>query len=145
MPDIQISLAAVLIATVVHFFFGFIWYTYLFGRLWAREMGFNPDEQPDTKTMLRGMSLMVLGNFLMAWVLAYNIAAWNPQTWGLGPPEFPTFAQAGMAAFFTWLGFIVPLLLIRVAWEKKTWTLFGIDGSYHLLSLLIVANILVHW
>jgi Protein of unknown function (DUF1761) len=50
-----------------------------------------------------------------------------------------------MAAFYTWLGFFVPVLLSGVAWEKKSWKLFSINAAYHLLALFLVASILTHF
>jgi len=46
-----------------------------------------------------------------------------------------------MAAVFTWLGFLLPVDLSTVAWERKSWTLFFINTGYHLISLIIVALI----
>jgi Protein of unknown function (DUF1761) len=74
MPEIQVSLLGIALAVVVSFFFGFVWYTIIFGRAWALEMGFDPDEKPERREMIRGMLLMVLGNFFLAWVFAHNIA-----------------------------------------------------------------------
>lgn len=144
MPDIQISYLTIAIAVAVNFFFGFIWYTVLFKRPWAVEMGFDPDEKPESTGMFRGMALNILGNFLLAYVLAHNIAVWNPVTWGLADSGASALSYAGMAAFFTWLGFFVPVLINTVAWEKKSWKLFAINGVYHLLALFLVAVILTH-
>ncbi|MBK9981824.1 MAG: DUF1761 domain-containing protein [Saprospiraceae bacterium] len=54
-----------------------------------------------------------------------------------------TMKLAGQAAFFTWLGFFLPLDLNTEAWEMKSWKLFFINTSYYLLSLIIVAFILM--
>ena len=142
MPEINISIVAILIAVVANFFFGFLWYTPLFGKAWAREMGFDPDEKPSGAVMVRGMIFMVIGNFLFAWVFANNMAAWNPVTWGLPPSDVPPASNALMAAFFTWMGFFLPVDIGAVTWERKSWKLFGINTGYHLLSLVIVAMIL---
>lgn len=93
--------------------------------------------------MVKGMIIMIIGNFLMAYVFAHNIAAWNPVTWGLAPSEASPAPSAFGSAFFTWLGFFLPVDLNRVAWEMKSWTLFFINTSYHFLSLIVVALILV--
>jgi hypothetical protein len=39
----------------------------------------------------------------------------------------------------------VPLLLGAIAWEGKSWTLFGINAAYHFLNLQIIAMILAYW
>ncbi len=143
MPTFDINFTSIFIAVIASFFFGFIWYTFLFKKTWATEMGFDPDGQPAKPEMLKGMSLAILGNFFLAWVFSHNIAVWNPETWGLPPSDYSAFARALMAAFFTWLGFIVPLLLNSVAWEKKSWKLFAINAAYHFIALLMVAVILI--
>ena len=144
MPEINVSIMAVLIAVVVNFIFGFLWYTPLFGKAWAKEMGFDPDEKPSGGVMAKGMILMVIGNFLFAWVFAHNMAAWNPVTWGLPPSDVSPAVNASMAAIFTWMGFFLPVDIGTVTWEKKSWKLFGINTVYHLLSLVIVAMIIAY-
>ena len=144
MPDIQINYLAVIIAVVANFILGFIWYTPLFGRAWAKEMGFDPDEKPPGSEMAKGLIFMVIGNFFLAYVFAHNIAVWDPETWGQGPSEMSKMANVASAAFFTWLGFFVPVDLNTVSWERKSWKLFGINTGYHLISLLVVAAILIY-
>src|SRR5687768_14071507 len=98
-------------------------------------MGFDMSQKPPAGAMVKGMVIMIIGNFLMAYVFAHNIAAWNPVTWGLAPTEISPVASALPAAFFTWIGFFVPMDLNTVAWEMKSWKLFFINTSYHLLAL----------
>lgn len=143
MPNIQINFLAILIAVVAHFVLGFIWYTPLFGKAWAKELGMNTDQKAPTSLMVRGMIMNLIGNFLFAWVFAHNLAVWRPETWGL--PSVPEMAPAHMAfmgAIFTWLGFFVPVDLNAVAWEGKSWKFFFINTGYHLLSTIVVAQII---
>lgn len=144
MENININMTAVIIAVVVNFVLGYIWYTPLFGKAWGKEMGYKMDEKPPGSELAKGMIFMVIGNFLMAYVFAHNIAVWDPTTWGQAPsPESPAM-NACMAAFFTWLGFYFPGDLGSTAWERKSWKLFGINTGYHFVSLLVVAMILVY-
>ncbi len=80
MPEIQINCLAVTATVMVNVVFGFVWFTIIFGRAWANEMGFDPDGKKETSEMIKGMALMIVGNFFIAWVLAKNIAVWNPET-----------------------------------------------------------------
>ncbi len=144
MPNIHINMLAIIIAVVANFILGFIWYTPLFGKVWGKEMGFDMTKKPPASAMIKGMIFMVLGNFLMAWVFAHNMAVWNPVTWGLAPSPMSPMANAFMAAVFTWLGFFFPTDLGTVAWEMKSWKLFFINTGYHLVSLVIVALILAN-
>jgi len=144
MPNIHINMLAIIIAVVANFILGYLWYTPLFGRIWAREMGFNTDQKPPASALAKGMIFMVIGNFLMAWVFAHNIAVWNPVTWGLPPSNMSPCSNAVAAAIFTWLGFFVPGDLSAVAWENKSWKLFFINTVHHFLSLLVAAMIIVY-
>lgn len=143
MPSIHVSYVAIAIAVFANFILGFVWYTFLFKRAWSIEMGFDPDMEPEKGEMQKGMLLTILGNFLLAWVLAHNIAVWNPTTWGLAPSEYSDACRALMAAFYTWLGFSVPLLLSGVAWGKQSWKLFSINATYNLVAMIVIALILV--
>ena len=139
MEQIHINYLAIIIAVVANFIFGFIWYTPLFGKAWGRELGMDMSKKPPSSEMIRGMIFMVIGSFLLAFVFAHNIAAWS---FVPAMKENGAFANAMMAAVFTWLGFFLPVDLSAVAWERKSWTLFFINTGYHLLSLIIMALIL---
>lgn len=144
MPDIQVSLVAILIAVAVNFVFGYIWYTPLFGRAWAKEVGLDFDAKPATSELFKALGLNILANFFLAYVLANDLAVWSPKTWGLTTAGYPPISQSFMSAFFIWLGFVVPVLINGVAWEKKSWKLFAINGAYYFFTLLIAALIITH-
>jgi hypothetical protein len=143
-PNIHISAMALIIATISTFVFGALWYMPLFGKAWAKEMKIDMNgPKPPASVMVRGMVIMVIGNFLMAFVFAHNIAVWNPVTWGLAPSPMSAGQTAFMATIFTWLGFFLPQDLSKVAWENASWKLFFINTGHHFGSLLIAAFILV--
>lgn len=140
--QININYPAIFVSMLLNFLLGFVWYTPLFGKIWAREMGMSAGDNPDKSLMIRGMVFMLIGNFLFAWVLAHNIAAWE---FVPGAKEMGPVRSALSSAIFTWLGFYFPVDLGSTSWEKKSWTLFGINTGYHLASLLLVAFLLTHW
>ena len=143
-PAIHLNYLAIAVAVIVNFFFGWIWYGPLFGKAWAKEMGMNMDQKPDSKVMMRGMILMLIGTFLLVYVLAHSVQVWRPSVWNAGTDG--SDAMYGfMCGFFTWIGFFVPQNLSVVAWDNKSWKLFGINTSYHFLSLQILAMILAYW
>lgn len=140
--NLEINMPAILVTVVACFILGFIWYTPLFGKAWGKEMGYDPNEKPATSTFVRGLVFMVIGNFLFAWVLAHNIAAWGFVP-GIG--EMSTFGSAMSTAVFTWMGFYLPGELGATVWEKKSWKLFAINTGYHLATLILAAFILTYW
>lgn len=122
----------------------YVWYTPLFGKAWAKEMGFDPSEQPATPALIKSLLLTVLSVFLIALVLANNMAVWTPSTWGIAGKDLPKYAQALQAGIFTWMGFFLSNLLLGVAWEKRSWKLFAIDAGYYLMLLLVLSFITVY-
>ncbi|MGV3632116.1 MAG: DUF1761 domain-containing protein [Bacteroidota bacterium] len=143
MPNIEINILAIVAAVVANFIFGFLWYTPIFGKVWGKEMGFDANNKPPASALIKGMIFMVIGNFLMAWVFAHNIAVWDPHTWGKSEVMMSPAGNAIMAAIMTWLGFYFPADLGSTAWEMKSWKLFFINTGYHLISLVIAAFILI--
>jgi len=143
MPNIEVSMFAIFLAVIANFFLGFLWYSKLFQKIWSMEMGFNPNEKPKKSELFRSMGLALIGYFFLAYVLSHQIAVWNSESWGLGISQWTPLSRAIQAAFFTWLGFFVPMLLNSVAWAKHSWKLFLINASYHLIALFVVALILV--
>jgi len=139
--EMHINIMAVLAAVVANFILGFLWYTPLFGKAWAKENGFDITVKPTGGQMAKGMTFMIIGNFFLAYVLAHNIAAWN---YVPGIKEMPPLTNAMQSTVFTWLGFYMPVDLSAVAWEKKSWKLFGINTGYHFMMLLVASLILTY-
>ncbi|MBL7872375.1 MAG: DUF1761 domain-containing protein [Cyclobacteriaceae bacterium] len=139
MEAIQINMVAILVAVVANFVLGFLWYTPLFGKAWAKEMGFDTSVKPTGGEMAKGMIFMVIGNFFLAYVFAHNMAAWS---FVPGNAEMGAVGNIINATIFTWLGFYLPVDIGIVTWEKKSWKLFGINTGYHLVMLLVAATIL---
>lgn len=139
MEAMHIKITAILVAVVASFILGFIWYTPLFGKVWGRENGFDPNTKAPASQMVKGMIFMVIGNFFMAYVLAHSIAAWN---FVPGVNELSVTAKVMNSTIFTWLGFYLPTDLSTVAWEGKSWKLFGINTGYHFVMLLVASTIL---
>jgi hypothetical protein len=143
-PEINPSFVAIGIAVVVTFFLGYVWYSVIFAKAWAREMGFDPNRKENGAQLAKGLALNIIALFFMVFVLSQNMAVWNPKTWGVANAEMSGWSQSLAAAFFTWLGFIVPVLLSGVAWERKSWKLFAINGGYYFIVLLIAALLIAH-
>ncbi len=140
--ELKINILAVVVAVAANFVLGFIWYAKLFMKSWTKEMGYDPNMRPDRKAMAKGMALMVVGNFLFAWILAFYLAGWR---FIPGSAEVGTLSFAVNSALSVWIGFFVPVHLSRVVWEKHSWKLFSINSGYHLAATGVVAVILAYW
>lgn len=139
--EISVNYLAVGLAVVANFIVGWLWYGPVFGKSWAREMKMDMTVTPDKGVMIRGMIFMLIGNFLMAFVMANDIFVWN---------HFPgiesstgTMSTVFSSSFFTWLGFYVPTHLGATTWENKSWKLTIINLAYHYVTLFLTALFIV--
>lgn len=139
---IQINVPAVLTATLAGFILAFAWYGALFAKPWMKEMGYDPDMRPDSKAMAKGVTLLLLANFLFAWVLAFYLSGWQyiPNSADVAAPAF-----AINSAMSVWIGFFLPMQLFRVVWERHSWKLFAINAGYNLVAVILVALIIALW
>jgi hypothetical protein len=134
--EIVTNFWAILAAVVCNFILGWIWYGPLFGKIWAKEMKRDLSATPDKKAMLKGMILMIIGNFLMAFVLSHDIFVWLKFP---GMDKMSPLETAWMSSFFIWLGYYVPTHIGATTWEQKSWKLTFINLAYHLSSLFVAA------
>jgi fluoride ion exporter CrcB/FEX len=134
-----IAIAAAMASNIV---LGFLWYSQKTptGRLWMKHMGFPKDHKPKPGEMMRAMILMVIGTFLLMFVLQHNFIAYR-DAYGIDQmpvnKEYDLSMMDGfMGGFFTWLGFFVPVQLGSISWEGKPWSLFFVNAGYYLVSLV---------
>lgn len=143
-PEITVNYLAVVACVVAAMPVGFLWFGPLFGKAWARHMGFDNMEPLGGAAMGKSMALYALGSLLIAFVLAHSIEVWRPSSWGVGDDQ-ADWVYALNGAVWTWLGFFLPLQIGRVAWEFKRWGLVAINASFDLTRLLLFGFILAYW
>jgi len=136
------------LAIVAYMALGFVWYAPWFptGKAWIRLTKMDTTQRPPAAAMLQSMLLMVVGAILLMFVFAHNMMVYqdayrNTASGGIAAYKL-SFLDGLLGGVFTWLGFVVPLNLNQVAFNKKPWSLFAIDTGYLLVSL-VVAGILI--
>lgn len=130
-----INYLAVLAAAVANMVIGFLWYGPVFGKIWVKLMGFTPEkmEEMKKKPMGKSYAIMFISSLVMAYVLAYFLAALDVSD-TFGAVQF---------VFWAWLGFIATVVVSTVLWEGKSWQLYFFNVAYYLVSLSAMAKILV--
>lgn len=132
---VPVNYLSVLAAAVVSMVLGWLWYGPLFGKMWSRETKM----KMETKNMGMSYGLMFLGSLVMAYVLSHAIIF-------AGTYLQMTGAPAGlMSGFFNWIGFVAPVTLGSVLWEKKSWKLWILNNGYYLITLLAMGYLLAVW
>jgi len=141
-PQIHLNPLAIGAAVAASWVLGGLWYGPLFGKAWKAGMGVPADAKPTG--MGKALAINAFGILLMAFVMSHDVAVWRPSAWGLSPDK-PSPVYGFFAGFFLWLGFVVPILLNSVAFEQKTWKVFGINAAYQFVSLQAMGHILAAW
>lgn len=128
------------VAFLAYFILSFVWWGPLFGKKWAGLMGMDPNEKPK---MGIPILLQAVGTVLLVYVL-WNVmqafAVTHDDSGGVMRGDVDV-VMALTGAFFTWLGFFLPVQLGRIAWEKASWTLFGINAGGHLVVLMAASAV----
>ncbi|TFD49118.1 DUF1761 domain-containing protein [Cryobacterium frigoriphilum] len=125
--DVSINWLAVLIAALSNFSIGALWYSTLFAKSWQREAGVT-DEQLQT-----GAFRIFGAAFALAFVMAASLAAFI----GDGGLGFGVFA-----GITTGTTFVAAAFGVNYLFERRSLTLFYINGSYSLVSFTVMGTII---
>lgn len=120
-----LNLLAILVATVVDFIAGFIWYGPLFGNIWGKIHGFDKLTKAVQEKMMRQMGPFYAGQFAVTLLTNCILAiflTYLPQDWNM-------YALTG----FFWLGFVVPTQVSSVIFG-------GTEPKWMLQKILIQAG-----
>ena len=105
---VHINYAAVLVAAAINYVLGMLWYGVIFTKPWRQMSGIS-----QMTISLGGIALGIVGSLLMSYVLAHAVIFGKAYLNAGG-------AGGGLAAgFFYWLGFIAPVTLGMVIYEKN--------------------------
>ncbi len=140
----EINYIAVLVAAVSSMVLGGLWYGPLFGKLWMRGMGWNPDDKEQVEKMKKSAgpayAQQFVGSLVMAFVLAHVMWAFS-----IASPETRGVAAGLQGGFWMWLGFILPIKYGEKLWGGKKLKYLSIDLGYYLVLLLAMGVILAVW
>jgi hypothetical protein len=133
MHHLHLNHAAILVAALVQFFLGALWYSLFFVKPWMAFTGHTKGEKP--KGIAVAMLSSFIGALLMSFVLAH-VVIWSGAT---------TLGWGVLIGFICWLGFIAGPLFSETIYEKRPYGLFFINGGYWLAVLLISGALLAVW
>ena len=136
-PTIEVNYVAILVASIVSMFIGFLWFSALFGKIWMREMKLTEKDMAAAKKKGMGKSYLIM--FITTFITAYVLAHFA------GFLALSTVAEGLQLGFWIWLGFFATTQVGMVLWENKSWTLYFITTLHYLASLLVMGAILVVW
>ena len=136
--DVTVNFWAVLVSAVASMVIGSIWYGPLFGKKFMNAMGMDTWSPEKKESMKKGMALTYIWQFIASLVMFYVFA------WLMGALGAKSPMDAIQAAFWVWLGFIVPVKLGDALWGGKM-LLFCLGIGNMLFTLLAAGAIIGAW
>ena len=128
----HLNWAAVIVAALVGYFPGAIWYSPIgFLKPWARELGVDLSAKP------KGVGTKVAIGIVPALVAAIVFAMI------VGP--HPTLHHGLVRGAEVAIGFVASSLAIQYLYEQRSLSFWAINSGYHLLQFLLIGAVLALW
>lgn len=134
----KIKYPAVIVATIVHFMLGGLWYSpLLFENKFLQYINWSPQQLQQIQSESHAKELAIA--FVMSLILVYILAHFVQYTRA-------TNAMGGIqTAFWLWLGFIVTTHVPTVIFERRSFGLFLINVAYQFVGCALAGVILAVW
>jgi hypothetical protein len=134
----KIKYPAVIVATLVHFFLGGLWYSpLLFGNKFLQLINWSPQKIQQVQNESHAKELVIA--FVMSLILVYILAHFVQYTKA-------TNVMGGIqTAFWLWLGFVVTTHVPTVIFEGRNFGLFLINVAYQFVGCALAGVILAVW
>jgi len=127
-----VSLWWVLLAAVVYFGVGAVWYSkVLFAKLWQEEVKLKKADMT--------MAPTAMATSFLAMLLLVIVEAWVVHATGTAG-----LAKGAWLGFKLWLGFAATTALINATFQNGSMRLYAIDQGYHLVGIVLAGAILAH-
>ena len=130
---IAVSWWAIIIAAIVKFAIGAVWFTALFGKRYRALM--NVPEGSSTEGLVPAMVVQIIGDLIMAYVLARFIVHYGAS--GL--------VNGAFIGFMAWLGFVATIMVGTIFYEKKSGEFIAITAGYQLVGIVVMGAVIGWW
>ena len=131
-----LNVYAVVLAAVVGFMFGWLWYGVLFSKQWQAAVGKTEADMKAEGPSAMPFVIAFVAQLIMAWVLAGII--------GHIEPAHVSLKGSLITAALVWLGFVATTLAVNHTFQGADRTLTLIDGG-HWLGVLLLQGAVVGW
>jgi hypothetical protein len=133
MHHLHFNYLAILVAALIQFFLGALWYCLFFAKPWMALTGHQKCEKP--KGIVVTMFSSFIGALILTFVLAHMVL-WSGAT---------TFGCGAFIGFLCWLGFIATTFFAVTIYEQRPYKLYAINTGYWLAVLVISGGLLAAW
>lgn len=127
---------AILCAAIAYWVFGFVWYTLLFGKIWAAEQTQHRGKSPSAG---ESMGRSLISTFIAQLISAAAMAYLFKRTGTIDINHALRLAAA------TGIGFAGTTVTITSVWESKPTKIWFIDAGFYFIGAILLAIIFVSW
>ncbi len=137
MGYLHINILAVIVAAIVTFVIGALWYSpALFGKQWVAAHGYTPEK---IEAMRKGASKAYGLSFLCYLVMAAAIAVLLRMT------HIESVIGGAKLGFLCWIGFVANVGFTSQLFSDKHIKTYLLDAGYQLVYLVVMGLILSVW
>jgi hypothetical protein len=136
MQLVGMNVYAIVLAAIVAFMFGWLWYGVLFSDAWLEACGKSREEVKGDTPSPTPFIISFIGLVVMACVLAGVLRH-------LGADQI-TLRGGIVTGVFMWLGFVITTMVVNNAFRGAKPSLTLIDGG-HWLGVLILQGAVIGW
>lgn len=126
-----INWMAVVVATIMTFAVGAIWYGPIFGTAWMAEMGFTEEELKEANMVKIYGTAFVL-EFIMAMNLAFFLGS-------------SSISEGAFYGFLTGFGWIAMAMGVNALFSRTSFKLWFINSFYFVVTFTLMGVILTAW
>jgi len=130
----HLNYLAVLVATLVYFIIGSVWFSVLFGKTWAKLLGLVVTEE-DKKNMPKLFSATFVLNFVICLAVACVMHLLRHSS----------VFVALKVGLMLGVGFVAAPCVMNYMYSRRPVKLMAIDAGYHIISILVASVILILW
>lgn len=133
----QINYGAVVVAAIVYWIIGMLWFSLIFGKTWAKLIQKHgiKIKAPTKKQMVA----KCIYTFLLNFVISFGVAVFVNS---LGITTLPSAITLGLVLSIC---FALATLVIGYVWESRPWALALIDLAYPLIGIIVSSIIITLW
>ncbi len=131
MPQFEINIVAVVIATVASMAIGFAWFSpVLFGKTWLRLVGLSEEDAGE------GAMPAILGSLVATIVLLVIMSIF------IDIAQADDVATGALIGFLIWLGFVATTSVTNLLFSRRPLKLWLIEAGDHLVAMIVAGAII---
>jgi hypothetical protein len=133
----KINYLAVLVATLLHFILGGVWYGLVFGNKFIQLMNWSDAQLKEMQSKSNGKEYLIAlaSSFVLVYILAHFVQYTKART----------VAGGIQTAFWLWLGFVATTQIATVIFEGRHVGLYLLNIGYQFVSCALAGALLAIW